>query len=424
MAAAIASFVPPPADQKASAFLVVARDARRPSCTRENARVSRVERTARGRRDYGILAAMSVKRVAVMTGGGDCPGLNAVIRAIVNVGKQKHGWDILGVEDAFSGLVDLEYKSPHGNLWLDETVVRNILSRGGTILGTSNRSDPFEYVVTDPSGKERAIDVSHKVIENWQKLGLDALISIGGDGSMRIAKRFSELGLKIVGVPKTIDNDLMATDQTFGFDTAVGIATEALDRLSDTAASHDRVMIVEVMGRHAGWIALHAGIAGGADAILIPEIPYKVASLAESIREQRRRGHNYSIIVVAEGAKPHGGDASIGEHKLGAMPRLMGAAQKLAVALDEHIGADMRVTVLGHVQRGGSPSSFDRVLATRYGIAAVDLVARGDFGKMVALKNGKIGAASITDAVAAPHLVDPSSELVQQARALGVSFGD
>jgi ATP-dependent phosphofructokinase / diphosphate-dependent phosphofructokinase len=368
---------------------------------------------------------MSVKRVAVMTGGGDCPGLNAVIRAIVKVGKDRYGWEILGIEDAFNGLVDLDYKSPHGNVWLDEGMVRGILARGGTILGTSNRSDPFQYVIKDSSGKERTIDVSDRVLENWKKLGLDALISIGGDGSMRIAKRFSDVGLtKIVGVPKTIDNDLEATEQTFGFDTAVGIATEALDRLRDTADSHDRVMIVEMMGRHAGWIALEAGIAGGADVILIPEIPYSSDAIAKVIRDRRAAGKNYSIIVVAEGAVPSGGEASIVEHKLGAMPRLMGAAHRVAEVLETKVDADMRVTVLGHIQRGGSPSSFDRVLATRYGVAAAELTANEAWGKMVALRGGQIVAVDIADAIREPKLIDPRSQIVMQARALGVSFGD
>jgi len=364
------------------------------------------------------------KKVAVMTGGGDCPGLNAVIRAVVHVGKDRYGWDIFGVEDAFSGLVDLDYRSPHGNMWLDHEQVRGILARGGTILGTSNRSDPFEYVIRDPSGKKRTIDVSAKVMENYRKVGLDALISIGGDGSMRISQRFSELGMKIVGVPKTIDNDLAATDQTFGFDTAVGIATEALDRLRDTAESHDRVMLVELMGRHAGWIALAAGLAGGADAILLPEIPYRIEAIADLIRNRCRSGKSYSLIVVAEGAMPVGGDASIGERALGAMPRLMGAAARVAEGLEDRVDADMRVTVLGHVQRGGSPSSFDRVLATRYGVAAAELVERGEFGKMVALRGGEIVAVDIAEAVAEPKLVDPRSQLVEQARAMGVSFGE
>jgi 6-phosphofructokinase 1 len=367
---------------------------------------------------------MGVKRVAVMTGGGDCPGLNAVIRAVVHVGRERYGWEMIGIEDAFNGLVDLDYRSPHGNVRLEGESVRGILARGGTILGTSNRSDPFQFVVSDASGSKRTTDVSARVMENYAKLGLDALVSIGGDGSMRIAQRFATLGMSVVGVPKTIDNDLAATDQTFGFDTAVGVATEALDRLRDTADSHDRVMLVEVMGRDAGWIALTAGLAGGADVILLPEIPYDAATIAKVIRERARAGKNYSIVVVAEGAKPAGGEASVGERELGGMPRLMGAAQRVADALSPLVDADLRVTVLGHVQRGGSPSAFDRVLATRYGVAAAELVAAEHFGKMVALRGGEIVAVDIADAVAAPKLVDPGAQIVRQARALGVSFGD
>ncbi len=367
---------------------------------------------------------MSIKKVAVMTSGGDCPGLNAVIRAVVHVGCERYGWEMLGIEDAFNGLVDLEYKSPHGNVRLDTDAVRGIFARGGTILGTSNHSDPFNFVVKDEHGRKRTIDVSDRVMENFTRLGLDALVSIGGDGSMRIAQRFAELGMKIVGVPKTIDNDLAATDQTFGFDTAIGVATEALDRLRDTADSHDRVMLMEVMGRDAGWIALTAGMAGGANVILLPEIPYDPGKIAEVIRDRARHGKNYSLVVVAEGAKPDGGEASIGERELGAMPRLMGAAQRVADALSTRVDADMRVTVLGHIQRGGSPSAFDRVLATRYGVAAAELVAEEQFGKMVALRGGEIVTVDIAEAIAEPKRVDPASQIVQQARAVGISFGD
>lgn len=367
---------------------------------------------------------MSVKRVAICTGGGDCPGLNAVIRAVVRVGIEQHGWEILGVEDALHGLVDLGYRSPHGNLWLGLSDVRKILDRGGTILGTSNRSDPFHFVVKQGDGREREVDVSDKVMENFATLGLDALISIGGDGSMRIGLAFIEKGMNLVGVPKTIDNDLMCTDQTFGFDTAVNIATEALDRIRDTADSHDRVMLVEVMGRHAGWIALHAGIAGGADTILLPEIPYRAEAIAEVIDARRVKGKNYSVIVVAEGARPAGGHASELAKRLGEMPRLMGAAHRVAIELEERVDADMRVTVLGHIQRGGSPSAFDRVLATRYGVAAAGLVARGEFGKMVALRGDDIVAVDVRDAVSAPKLVDPNAQIVSHAREVGVCFGE
>jgi phosphofructokinase-like protein len=354
-------------------------------------------------------------RVAIMTGGGDCPGLNAVIRAAVKVGIEKHGFEIFGVEDAFAGLVDLEYRSPDGNRWLTARDVRGVLSRGGTILGTSNRSDPFHYVVETESGKEVETDVSDRVMENFRKTKLDALVSIGGDGSMLIAHRFLEKGLPIVGVPKTIDNDLGGTDQTFGFDTAVEIATEAIDRLRDTAESHDRVMIVEVMGRDAGWIALHAGIAGGADAILIPEIPYRPEPIAAMIQRRHDHGQKYSLIVVSEGARPQGGEASIGERKLGAMPRLMGAAQLVAESIRPHLKttkADLRVTVLGHL------------LATRFGRAAIELVAAKDFGKMVALRDGAIVAIPMADALRRQKLVEPTSELVATARAVGTTFGD
>jgi 6-phosphofructokinase 1 len=367
---------------------------------------------------------MSVKRVAIITGGGDCPGLNAVIRGAVKVGAERFGWEMLGVEDALNGLVDLDYRSPHGNLWLKSEDVRGILCRGGTILGTSNRSDPFEYVVKDASGQVTTVDVSDRVMDNYRKLGIDGLISIGGDGSMRITKRFMDKGMRVVGVPKTIDNDLGATDQTFGFDTAVQVAMEALDRLRDTAESHDRVMLCEVMGRDAGWIALHAGIAGGADAILIPEIPYRLEPIARMIEGRRTRGQAFSIVVVAEGAKPRGGEASIGEKQLGAMPRLVGAGQKVAHGLGQLLEADIRVTVLGHIQRGGSPSAFDRVLGTRFGHHAAELVAREEFGMMVALRGSEIVAVPIEEALVEPKRVRPDCQLVSSARAVGTVFGD
>jgi phosphofructokinase-like protein len=367
---------------------------------------------------------MATKRVAVMTGGGDCPGLNAVIRAAVQVGCEKYGWEVLGIEDAFSGLIDPRYRSPHGNLPLGPGDVRGISSRGGTILGTSNRCDPFEFVVREADGSERVEDVSARVLENFRRLGLDALISIGGDGSMRIAQRFIELGLPVVGVPKTIDNDLGSTDQTFGFDTAVQVACDALDRLRDTAESHDRVMICEVMGRDAGWIALHAGLASEVDAILIPELPYRYEPLVRMLEQRRERGQVFALFVVAEGARTVDGEPSVLEKQLGAMPRLKGAGARVAAELGERVSHDVRVTVLGHVQRGGSPSSFDRILGTRYGHHAAELVERGDFGKMVALRAGEIVAVPIAEAIAAPKLVHPGSQLVQTAKATGIVFGD
>jgi 6-phosphofructokinase 1 len=362
-------------------------------------------------------------RVGIMTGGGDCPGLNAVIRAAVKVGVSRHQLSFLGIEDAFSGLIDTSYKSPHGNIELGLRDVAEILPRGGTILGTSNRCDPFAFAV-ERGGRTALEDVSREVLENFRALGLEALISIGGDGSMRIAKRFFDLGMPIVGVPKTIDNDLAATDVTFGFDTAVQIATDAIDRIHDTAESHDRVMLVELMGRDAGFIALTAGLAGGAHAILIPEIPYRIEPIVARIRERRERGSPYSVIVVAEGAKPAGGEQSVIGHEKGGMPRLAGAAHQVAAAIEPHVGHDVRVTVLGHLQRGGTPSAFDRVLATRFGHHAADLVAERAFGRMVALRNNEIVSVPLDAAVSQEKRITEDSQLVRTARALGVVLGD
>jgi len=367
---------------------------------------------------------MAIRRVGIMTGGGDCPGLNAVIRAAVLTGVRQYGWEILGIEDAFSGLVDLDYRSPHGNRWLTEADVQDIHVRGGTILGTSNTSDPFHYVV-ERDGERVETDRFDQVLDNFRALDLDALISIGGDGSMRIAQQCIDRGLtQIVGVPKTIDNDLGATDYTFGFDTAVQVATEALDRVHDTARSHDRVMIVEVMGRDAGFIALQAGLAGGAHAILLPEIPYRVAPLVDLIRARRAEGMPYSVLVVAEGAKPLGGEAStLGPREAGAMVRLVGAGQRVAAALADGIEQDCRVTVLGHIQRGGSPSNFDRVLGTRFGEAAARQVAAEDFGTMVALRGLDIVSVDLAQAAGTQKRVDPDGAMVRAARAMGVCFG-
>jgi 6-phosphofructokinase 1 len=362
-------------------------------------------------------------KVGIMTGGGDCPGLNAVIRAVVLKGHAL-GWKIFGIEDATEGLIDLDYRSPFGNRWLEPKDVADILPRGGTILGTSNRSDPFHYVVEE-DGVEVEKDVSDQVVDNYHKVGLDALISVGGDGSMKIAQKLIDKGLKIVGVPKTIDQDLGATDYTFGFHTAAQFATDALDRLRDTAASHDRVILMEVMGRGAGWIAINAAIAGGADACLIPEIPYRLAPIIEKIRHRRDTGKPFSTVVVAEGASPADGEQSfLGPRELGAMPRLFGAAARLASSLEPELKADVRVTVLGHVQRGGSPVLFDRVLGSRLGTAAIDCVHDGRFGHMVVLRTPNIESVPIAEALAAPALVDPAGQMVQTARDLGICMGD
>lgn len=366
---------------------------------------------------------MEIRRIGVMTGGGDCPGLNAVIRAVV-IAARARGWEVLGIEDATSGLVDLDYRSPHGNRWLGVDDVERTLARGGTILGTSNRSDPFKFVV-ERDGQRVEADVSDRVVENFRKLGLDALVSIGGDGSMRIAQRLIEKGIPIVGVPKTIDQDLAATDYTFGHQTAVQTATDAIDRLQDTAESHDRVMLVEVMGRDAGWIALHAAIAGGAHACLIPEIPYRIAPIVDKVRARRAAGHPYSIIVVSEGAHPAGGAQSHeGPRELGAMIRLGGIADRVRRELEPLLELEVRATVLGHLQRGGSPVQFDRILGTRFGVRAVELLAEGKIGHMVALRTPEIVAVPIAEAVARPNLVDPNGQLVAAARAVGICFGD
>jgi len=366
---------------------------------------------------------VSIERIAIMTGGGDCPGLNAVIRAVVLKARDK-GWKVLGVEDATEGLIDLDYRSPFGNRWLEPFDVEGILTRGGTILGTSNRSDPFHYVV-DEDGTQKEIDVSDKVVANFKKLKLDALISVGGDGSMKIAQQLQDKGINVIGVPKTIDQDLGATDYTFGFNTAVQTATDAIDRLQDTAASHDRVMILEVMGRNAGWIALCAAMSGGAHVCLIPEIPYRTEVVAHAVKRRRLGGHPFSIIVCAEGAKPLGGDVSVeGPRELGAMPKIKGAGNRLAAALEPMLELDVRVTVLGHLQRGGSPTQFDRLLGTRFGIAAVDAVEAGQFGHMVALRTPEIVVVPISDAIANERLVDPKGQLVQTARDVGLCFGD
>jgi 6-phosphofructokinase 1 len=366
---------------------------------------------------------VSIQRIGIMTGGGDCPGLNAVIRAVV-LKAHARGWKVLGIEDATEGLIDLDYRSPHGNLWLEPNDVEGILDKGGTILGTSNRSDPFHYVVKK-DGKKVEVDVSDRVVENYRKLRLDALVSVGGDGSMEIAQRFVDKGLRVVGVPKTIDQDLGCTDYTFGFNTAVQTATDALDRLRDTAESHDRVMILEVMGRNAGWIGLFSAMAGGAHICLIPEIPYRLEPVIAAIRRRRDAGKPFSIVVVAEGAQPSGGEQSFaGPASLGAMPKLFGAAHKLATALEPNLQLDVRVTVLGHIQRGGTPTQFDRILGTRFGAAAIDAIAEGKFGHMVALHTPKIVTVPIPEAIANERRVEPGGQLVQAARDVGIDFGE
>jgi 6-phosphofructokinase 1 len=361
-----------------------------------------------------------VEKIGVLTGGGDCPGLNAVIRAVVKTAIVEYGWKVIGIRDGYEGLIK-EGKTQY--LLYDS--VKGILSRGGTILGTSNRANPFAYAIKQ-GGKVITEDRSSVVLERIKDLEIDALIVIGGDGTLSIGKQLYDMGVPLVGVPKTIDNDLSATDITFGFDTAINTATDAIDKIRTTAESHHRVMIVEVMGRYAGWIALQAGIASGADIILIPEIPFHLDRICQVINERVQSGRTSSIIVVAEGAKPEGGEVVVKmtvEDSTDAL-RLGGIGNQIAAAITDEIHLETRVTVLGHIQRGGGPSAFDRILSTRFGVAAVELLAEGKFGRMVGLKSPCIDSAPLSEAVQKLKTVDPQGELVHIARSIGVSFGD
>jgi ATP-dependent phosphofructokinase / diphosphate-dependent phosphofructokinase len=352
-----------------------------------------------------------MKRIGILTGGGDCPGLNAVIRAAVRTLIRDHQLEVAGIQLGFEGLLTKAIVP----LTLES--VRGVLPKGGTLLRTTNRGNPFE--MPGPDGTK--VDRSQECIDNIRELGIDGIIAIGGDGTLRIAQRLCDLGIPMVAVPKTIDNDLAATDYTFGFHTAVAIATDAVDRLHTTAESHDRVMILEVMGRNAGWIALHSGMAGGADIILIPEIPYKPEEIVKSIRERSAEGAKFDIIVVAEGAKRQGGEEAYLDK---ATRRLGGIAYQVAADIQQHIDHEIRVTVLGHVQRGGSPIAFDRILASRFGKHAADLVAKKRFGHMVAVRGDEIVDVAIADAVSRPKSVDPNGQMVDAAMSLGISFGD
>lgn len=352
-----------------------------------------------------------MKRIGILTGGGDCPGLNAVIRAAVRTLVRDYQIEVVGIQLGFEGLLTKSI------IPLTLETIRGILPKGGTLLRTTNRGNPFEY----PAGDGACLDRSAEVVDNIHELGIDGIIAIGGDGTLRIAQRLCDMGIPMVAVPKTIDNDLAATDYTFGFQTAVAIATDAVDRLHSTAESHDRVMILEVMGRNAGWIALYAGMAGGADIILIPEVEYRPEEIVRTIRERQSEGSKFDIIVVAEGAKRQGGEEAYLDK---ATRRLGGIAYQVAADIQQHIDLEIRVTVLGHVQRGGSPIAFDRILSSRFGKAAADLVAQRRFGQMVAVRGEEITAVAIKDAVSRPKNVDPDGEVVKAAISLGISFGD
>ena len=358
------------------------------------------------------------KRIGILTGGGDCPGLNAVIRAVVKTLVVEHGCDVIGFRDGFKGLVESNFVE------LDEKAVSGILAKGGTILGTSNRDNPFNFPVLEGS-KRVYKDFSDRAVKNAQILGVDSIIVIGGDGSLAIAHELEQKGLKVIGVPKTIDNDLLATDFTFGFNTALATAVDALDKLHTTAESHHRVMILEVMGRYAGWIALEAGIAGGADVILIPELPYDLKKVCKKVMDRKNSGKNFSVIVTAEAAKQVDGDMIIRTIIEGSTDpvRLGGVGDKLAHDIESMTQIESRVTVLGHLQRGGIPIAFDRILSTRYGVAAAHLAAKQKYGQMVCLRGTKISSVEIKDAIKNLKKVDVDGELVKVAKSLGISFG-
>ncbi len=359
-----------------------------------------------------------MKRLGILTAGGDCPGLNAVIRAVVKSAlRRTPSIEVVGILDGYSGLVENRLRP------LSESDVSGILIRGGTILGTSNRDNPFHYL--GPSDKEPR-DRSKDAIDAITRHKLDGLIAVGGDGTLRCALDFEKKGVPVIGVPKTIDNDLAGTDITFGFDSALACATDAVDRLHATAESHHRVLICEVMGRYAGWIALHAGMAGGGDIILIPEIPYSIEKVRESIRNREKKGRNFSIIVVAEGAKPLGGTVVTQGTYRGAdkRPRLGGISHQIAEEIEEKMDDEVRVVILGHLQRGGTPTAYDRWLATHFGVRAVMLAEQNKWGIMVALKGTQFGEVPIREAVGQLRRVDPKGESVQVARAVGTSFGD
>ncbi len=364
-----------------------------------------------------------MKRVLVATGGGDCPGLNAVIRAIVKRAAREKDWEIIGSINSFDGLL----KEPTEIVVLDEKAVSGIHFRGGTIIGTTNKGGPFAWPVKNTDGTWSEVDRSDEMIRKLQFMDVDAVINIGGDGSQRISQAFHEKGMKIIGVPKTIDNDLPFTDFTFGYQTAVQIATEAVDKLVTTAASHNRILILEVMGRDAGWIALSASIAGGAEVCLIPEIPYDIEKVVERLETRFSRGKGFANIVIAEGAKPKGGEQSgekstePGYHNV----RLRGAAARLDMELkNAGVTADIRETVLGHLQRGGIPVAYDRILATQFGVKAFEMVLEEKFGEMVAYRHPNIISIPLIDAIQENKFITESSNLLKSAKGIGISFGD
>jgi 6-phosphofructokinase 1 len=365
-----------------------------------------------------IHVANNLKKIGILTGGGDCPGLNAVIRSIAKPAMTQFNSTVIGILDGFEGLVEGRMRE------LTPKDVAGIVNMGGTILGTSNKGNPFKYPVETPKGID-ILDYSRQAIQNYRDWQLDALIAIGGDGTMNIVDRFTELGLNMIGVPKTIDNDLSATDVTFGYDSAVTVATEAIDRLHTTASSHHRVMVVEVMGRYAGWIALGAGIAGGADGILIPEIPFQWEKVFEHVLLRSKRGNRFSILCVAEGAKPAEGGVVVKDldKKRTDPVRLGGIGDLVGRKIEEATGLETRTVVLGHVLRGGSPTPYDRILATRFGAMALELAAEGKFGHMVSLRGTEVVAVAVKEAISTLRTVPLDSQYIHAAKMVGTSFG-
>lgn len=361
----------------------------------------------------------TIKRVGVLTGGGDCPGLNAVLRGLVKAADFDHDISVVGFMDGFAGLIK------DRTMRLDSDSVSGILPRGGTILGSSNKDNPFR-VPAIVNGEHIFEDRSDEAMRTIDRYGLEMLVVIGGDGSLSIAHQLAEKGVPVIGIPKTIDNDLAATDVTFGFDTALATACAALDKLHTTAESHHRIMVMEVMGRYAGWIGLEAGLSGGGDIILLPEIPFTVESVVGAIKDREFRGRDYTLIVIAEGAKARGGELHVSKVVEDSPDtlRLGGVGNWLAGELEKHLEKEVRVTVLGHIQRGGTPSAFDRILGTRYGVHATICAAKGMRGMMVALRGTEITEVPLGEAIEKLRRVDPQSEIVRVARSVGTCFGD
>jgi phosphofructokinase-like protein len=359
------------------------------------------------------------RRIAILTGGGDCPGINAVIRAVTKKAILNYGMEVIGIEDGYHGVIHNRYRK------LEYDNVSGILTQGGTILGTSKTANPYRYAIKK-GNKLIFKDMSKTAVENVKNLEIECLVCIGGDGTLGIAHDLFRDGVPVVGLPKTIDNDLRGTDITFGFDSAVSIATEGIDRIHTTAESHHRVMIVEVMGHHAGWIALHSGIAGGGDIILIPEIPYKVDIIAKKVKERSRKGKRFSIVVVAEGAKPKGGNVVVKRVvKESSDPiRLGGIGFVLGEQIEKRTGVETRTVVMGHLQRGGTPTAFDRVLATRLGTRALDMIENREFGYMVGVKGDSLLKVPLKEVAKGPRMIPLDDPLIETARDVNTCFGD